>query len=153
MIFVDTDILVIERIHKEDERYKDNSDFLRDVKGKGRVFTSVFNVIELCAVAANNLPVKEIDQIFYDFHYHPWVKVLYPTFNELLASSWFDQFFIKEVLSKTKEKVTLPDAMIVNIAELYDLSQFVTWNTRHFRGKTTLEVLTPSDYLNKYLHM
>lgn len=153
MIFIDTDILAIERIHKGDEKYDANSNFLHGVKEKGSLFTSIFNIIELCTVAANNLPSGQIDQVFYDFHYHPWVKVLYPTFNELLASSWFDQFFINEVLPKTKSKMPLPDAMIVNIAEAYRLSQFITWNTGHFRGKTSLEVLSPSDYSKKYLRM
>jgi len=39
------------------------------------------------------------------------------------------------------------DALILEIAESYSLSTFITWNKRHFEDKTTMRVLTPEEYL------
>ncbi len=150
LIFVDTDVLAREYVHKSDEKYRENSDFLEEVRKGGRFFTSIFNILELCAVAAHNLSASEIDQMFCDLHCDPSMQVLYPLFNNLSAKKWFSQFFITQTYPKLKNKMPLPDTIIANIAESHGSSQFVTWNTKHFQGKTCLEVLSPSDYLKKY---
>jgi len=40
------------------------------------------------------------------------------------------------------------DALILNLAERTPgVNQFVTWNVKHFRNKTLLDVITPQEYL------
>ena len=47
-------------------------------------------------------------------------------------------------------KMPFMDALILNLAERTPgVTQFVTWNARHFQGKSTLDVLTPEAYLQK----
>jgi len=42
------------------------------------------------------------------------------------------------------------DALVLNLVERgQEFSAFVTWNARHFRGKSRLTVLTPSEYLGQ----
>jgi hypothetical protein len=42
------------------------------------------------------------------------------------------------------------DAFVVDSAErTQDVGCFVTWNARHFQGKTRLKVLTPEEYLDE----
>lgn len=42
----------------------------------------------------------------------------------------------------------LGDAVILWTLETnQEVDIFVTWNTRHFKGKTSLKVLTPSEFL------
>jgi hypothetical protein len=42
-----------------------------------------------------------------------------------------------------------PDAQILLIAEGYDCSHIVTWNKRHFEGRTYMQICTPEEYLEK----
>ena len=40
------------------------------------------------------------------------------------------------------------DSLVLNLAEqLEEVEAFVTWNARHFVGKTSLAVKTPEEYL------
>jgi hypothetical protein len=40
------------------------------------------------------------------------------------------------------------DSLILNLAEQApEVEALVTWNARHYQGKTRLTVLTPNDYL------
>ncbi len=40
------------------------------------------------------------------------------------------------------------DALVLSLAERApDVECLVTWNAKHFKGKTTLTVLTPKEYL------
>jgi len=42
------------------------------------------------------------------------------------------------------------NALILSSAERTpDVEFFVTWNAKHFKGKTDLAVLTPEEYLNR----
>jgi len=44
----------------------------------------------------------------------------------------------------------LVNALILSSAERTpDVEFFVTWNAKHFKGKTDLAVLTPEEYLNR----
>ena len=47
-----------------------------------------------------------------------------------------------------KRKMALSDALVLAAAEDDpDVGVFLTWNARHFTGKTRLQVLTPKEYL------
>ena len=40
------------------------------------------------------------------------------------------------------------DALILGLAECApEADAFITWNARHFKGKSSLKVLTPQEYL------
>ena len=42
------------------------------------------------------------------------------------------------------------DALILNLAERTpDVDAFITWNARHFKGKSSLRVLTPEEYVTR----
>jgi len=43
-----------------------------------------------------------------------------------------------------------PDAQILFIAEEYGVSHLVTWNTKDFKGRTYIPVLTPQEFLEQY---
>ena len=49
-------------------------------------------------------------------------------------------------------RMAFVDALVLQMAEDAPEAQaFVTWNARHFRGKTHLPVLTPAEYANPQL--
>jgi len=58
MIFIDTDIFVIERLFPNDERYIITNEFLNsDLADK---CTSIFNLFELLGIASFNLNIAEL---------------------------------------------------------------------------------------------
>ena len=44
-------------------------------------------------------------------------------------------------------KMTWGDAVLLKTAEDYDVEAIITWNKRHFEGRTAIEILTPEEYL------
>ncbi len=45
-------------------------------------------------------------------------------------------------------RMAFMDALVLNLAERTPgVEQFVTWNARHFKTKSSLQTLTPEEYL------
>lgn len=56
----------------------------------------------------------------------------------------FDQPYAK----MRTHRMAFMDALALNLAEQTPgVTSFVTWNARHFKDKSTLRVLTPTEYL------
>ena len=64
MIFMDTDIFVIDKLFPNDERYGINKVFLNEAEEK---FTSIFNLFELLGIASFNLNEVELMKLFKGF--------------------------------------------------------------------------------------
>ncbi len=65
MIFLDTDIFVIDKLFPNDPRHKVNRDFLERTAEKA---TSIYNVLELCGIASFTLNIAELTKLFITFH-------------------------------------------------------------------------------------
>ncbi len=146
MIFIDTDIFVIEKLFKDDKRYIITQKFLNsDSKEK---CTSIFNLFELLGIASFNLNSPELKKLLKGFSEVYNVKILFP-------STAYDsaEAFVAQLFDKTFEKVSLKmnfmDALILNVAEEHNCSKFVTWNVKHFEGRTDILVKTPEEMLNQ----
>jgi predicted nucleic acid-binding protein len=44
-------------------------------------------------------------------------------------------------------KMTWGDAVLLKTAEDYEVAAIITWNKKHFEGRTAIEILTPAEYL------
>ena len=61
--------------------------------------------------------------------------------------------FRAEIFERPLERMVIHraafmDALILGLAERApEAEAFITWNARHFKGKSTLMVLTPQEYL------
>lgn len=48
------------------------------------------------------------------------------------------------------QRMAFLDALVLSLAERSPgVTSFVTWNARHYKGKTSLQVLTPEEYTAK----
>ena len=77
------------------------------------------------------------------------LTVLWPVNPDETASSFSfrEEIFERSFARIQAHRMSFLDALILNLAErIADVEKFVTWNARHFQGKTTLEVLTPAEY-------
>ncbi len=87
MIFIDTDIFVIEKLFKDDYRYGIVKKFLNsDLKDK---CTSIYNLFELLGIASFNLNTSELKKLLTGFPEVYDIKILFPsTAYESADTSW-----------------------------------------------------------------
>ncbi len=144
MIFIDTDIFVIEKLFKEDERYRVTVEFLNgDFKDK---CTSIYNLFELLGIASYNLNTTELKKLLKGFPEVYDLKILFPSTAYESANAFMEQLF-NNAFEKISLKMNFMDALILNVAEENNCNRFVTWNVKHFDGRTDMPVKTPEEML------
>ncbi|MEA1998692.1 MAG: PIN domain-containing protein [Euryarchaeota archaeon] len=144
MTFIDTDIFVIDKLFPKDDRYEINKAFLNEAEEK---FTSVFNLFELLGIASFNLNGVELMKLFKGFEEVYGLKILYPSTAFISVNEFVENLF-EETFQKIKLKMNFQDALILSVAEEYNCTRFVTWNTKHFIDRTYLSVQTPKEFLD-----
>lgn len=146
MIFIDTDIFVIEKLFKNDERYIVTGEFLNsDLKEK---CTSIFNLFELLGIASFNLSKTDLKKLLKGFSEVYDIKILFPETSYESPDAFMEQLF-DNVFEKIIMKMSFSDALILGVAEEHSCSKFVTWNVKHFEGRTDIPVKTPEEILKK----
>jgi len=143
MIFMDTDIFVIDKLFPNDERYGINKAFLNEAEEK---FTSIFNLFELLGIASFNLNEVELMKLFKGFGEVYGLRILYPSTAFISVNEFVEDLF-ERAFHKIKMKMNFQDALILTVAEEHHCSRFVTWNTKHFLDRTYLNVQTPKEFL------
>lgn len=145
MIFIDTDIFVIEKLFKKDERYTITNEFLNnDIKDK---CTSIFNLFELLGIVSFNLSTTDLKKLLKGFSEVYGIKILFPETSYESPDAFVEQLF-DNVFEKIILKMSFSDALILSVAEEHSCSKFVTWNVKHFEGRTDIPVKTPKEMLS-----
>jgi hypothetical protein len=148
MIFVDTDVLWLEFAFHPDRRQATNTTFLRQVQS-AQPATTIYNVLELLGKLSFNVAPERLD----DWQF--WlvdafdIRVIWPANTDLFTEAAFrEEIFERPYHRMRTFKMPFLDSLILNLAERTpNAAQFVTWNARHFQGKSLLDVLTPEEYL------
>jgi predicted nucleic acid-binding protein len=145
MTVVDTDIFVIAALHPEDPRSAVNGRFVELMREHRGVFaTTIFNKLEMVGVCSFGMSRSQLRRLWDGFEERFGVVILFP--SGIL--SW--QEFAEAVRSHLHRQMKLGDALVLMVAESHpEVDTFVTWNAKHFRGKTHLSVLTPSEFLRR----
>jgi len=143
MIFIDTDIFVIDKLFPNDDRYEVNKAFLNKAEEK---FTSIFNLLELLGIASFNLNEVELTKLFKGFGEVYGLGILYPS-TAFISVNEFVETLFERVFQKIKRKMSFQDALILSVAEEHHCSKFITWNVKHFIDRTYLSVQTPKEFL------
>lgn len=149
MIFIDTDVLWLAFAFHQDGRQTANAKFLQEVQ-TAQPATTIYNVLELLGKLSFNLPPARLDE------WQSWLVdayqllVIWPVNPNLstATSTFQEEIFERPFNRMRKFKMPFMDSLILNLAERTPAaSLIVTWNARHFQGKSFLKVLTPEDYL------
>lgn len=144
MVLVDSDVFVLDLFYPKDERAKANKTFI-ELEGLERA-TTIFNVLEICGIASFNKSPEEIKRLFREFHQIYQLEILYPE-THLSSAEEFLKRLIAGVFSKILFKMNFSDALILSTAGSFEVSAFVTWNTKHFEGRTAIKLATPVEFL------
>ncbi len=146
MLALDTDLLAILHIFKADVRFVATRQFFQRIKDRPKAIT-IFTLLELCGIVATSTGKEDADEIFQQYISSDDSVIIYPN----LLTKDTDEFWgslVSESFLRIQRGMRLGDAAILWTLETnQEVDTFVTWNTKHFKGKTTLKILTPSELL------
>ncbi len=145
VIFVDTNIFVIDLRYQRDRKYRVNQNFLEDIAGSRTGITSIFNLLELCGILSFSLNERQLLELYHYFPQRYRVEVL-PSLSLEMSTP---QISLEKIFQVISRKLPMGDALIIALLETYlpPISIFVSWDIRHFTGKLSIPVLTPEEYL------
>lgn len=146
MMALDTDVLAIPLFYRHDARFPQTEVFLRQSSEVTRGI-SVYNLLELCGMAKSHGHI--VRQLFRDYLALPDVQIFYsPVHLESAKVYW--QTHTEALLSRIERGIRLGDAVVLWSVESTGCDTLITWNKRHFEGKTSLLVLTPQKWLARH---
>lgn len=149
MVTIDTDVLVLQFAFQRDERQTANKNFLNRVIDTNPA-TTIYNLMEFLGQMSFNLSAKRLSE------WRSWLvdeynlTVLFPQAHQDQSA---DSFYRSEIFERafakfSREKMAYLDTLILDLAERAPhVEYFVTWNAKHFKNKTTLQVVTPEEFL------
>lgn len=143
LILVDTDILVIAARYPRDERSVANSKLLEHIRSRpGQFGISVFSKLEALGALSFGMNAVQFDRFFQEFERRFGMRVVHPLGLDALHQ------VLEAAVTVMRRRLAFGDVLILLTAEADSrIDTFVTWNPRHFVGKTTLRVLTPEELL------
>jgi len=148
MVVIDTDVLSVYHIFQRDPRFKMTSLFMEESRKVERG-VGIFNLLELCGVMATAGQIERALRLFKEYHARNDVKVLYPPVV-LISEGEFWAQLNAEVTNRIERGMRFGDAAILWTLEANECELLITWNTKHFAGKTAINVQTPEEWLAEH---
>lgn len=145
MIFIDSNVFVIDLRYPRDPNAAVNTRFLDRVHKAGDGATTLVNLLKVAGILSHNLNPRQLRELVAHFPRRYGVRVLpTPEADASLAS-----VPLATLLELMQRRLSLGDALVLHQVEQHAVAgaRFVTWDAAHFKGKTALPVLTPARYL------
>ena len=151
MVLIDSDVLLPAFAFSNDSKQEKNQAFLEAVQ-TAQPATTIYNVMEVLGQLSFNLSAERLDQ------WQVWLVDAYQLTIIWMADddlkmgkeSFYEELYERPYQKMRSVRMPFMDALIISLAERApNVDCFVTWNARHFKGKTSLRVLTPEEYLEQ----
>ncbi len=149
MVLIDTDVLLLAFAFQQDDRQSRNKAFLQRAQSADPAI-SVYNLLEFLGQMSFNLSPAELDR------WPIWLieafrlRIIWPIdpHDDQATVVFKSEIFDGPYAKMRSQRMSFMDALILDLAERTpDVDSFVTWNARHFKNKTRLNVLTPEEYV------
>lgn len=149
MVVIDSDVLLLAFAYPNDDRQKANQKFLEVVQ-TAQPATTIYNVMETLGQLSYNLSAEQLDG------WRDWLANAYnltiiwdtDSKEKVEPETWREIIYERPFEKMQTVRMAFMDALILSAAEhAPNVEFFVTWNAKHFKGKTSLKVLTPEEYL------
>jgi hypothetical protein len=151
VVIIDSDVLLLSFAFKMDARQKTNSLFINKVQGEQPAIT-IYNLMEILGQLSFNIsPVRlsSWQSWLVDAYQLTLIWPVDPS-KPISAHSFREEIYERPLARMKENRMPFLDALVIDLAERTpDASCFVTWNARHFQGKTRLKMLTPKEYLDE----
>lgn len=146
MVFLDSNIFIIDRFFQRDSVYLANKKLLAFIE-QTEIEAAVpfYTLLEICGAASFNLSSEELGAWLYSFAAVYPVTVLDP-YTSTKGKLPDAGAYLLEIGEYITRKMRLGDAVFLWEAEAYGAEAIITWNTKHFAGQTKIKVLTPQEY-------
>lgn len=146
MIALDTDVLAIYHIFHSDTRYGTTKELFDKLADQHKAVT-IFNLLEFCGIFTTAARKEDSVTVFHKYLTAEDTHILFPRFSTEEEKDFW-AILVSECLSRIQKGLRLGDAAILWTLETNDnIDAIITWNTKHFTGKTLINVLTPSEFL------
>ena len=139
MVAIDTDVLSVYHIFQRDPRFKLTSLFMEESREVERG-VGIFNLLELCGVMATAGQIERALRLFKEYHQRSDVKMLYPAVVLISEGEFWAQL---------NTQVTNRIERGMRFGEVNECELLITWNTKHFAGKSAINVQTPEEWLEE----
>jgi hypothetical protein len=107
---------------------------------------TIYNLLELCGILSSAGKAAEARMLFQRYLTSADIQVLYPPVRlGSLADYWASHN--EDLMQRIMRGMRLGDAVVLWVAESANCEAIVTWNKRHFDGRTSLQLYTPSEWL------
>lgn len=145
MIFVDSNLFVIDLRYPRDRNHRINRTALDRLAREANGVTSVLNVLEVCGILSFNLSAESLRALFIHFPRRYGVTVL-PGCGFATRLPAPDAH---ELLALMARRMSVKDAEIALAVEQQtaNVTAFLTWNAKHFAGKLSVPSLTPREWM------
>jgi hypothetical protein len=147
VIFLDSNLFVIDLRYHDDSHYAVNRRALARIARDGIGMTSILNLLEVCGILSFNLSRAALRGLYAHFAMRYRVTVVPAGGPEARLPAPL----ASEVLAKMEKRMALKDAEIALAAEQQapNLDAFLTWNAKHFAGRLSVPALTPREWLRR----
>jgi len=145
LVFLDSNLFLIDRFFRRDAVYPANRKFLdrlHDIDATIPLIT----LLELCGAASFRLNEAEADLWLHDFTTVYPVRVLDPFgAGPEPAAGWIGSW-IDDLSRYVSRRMTFGDAMLAREADRYGAEALVTWNVKDFEHRTGVPVCRPDEF-------
>lgn len=146
MVFLDSNIFIIDRFFPRDNNYLKNKQFLEQLKNlKAKAALPYYTLLEICGVTSFNLSSEEQAKWLYSFPAVYPVEILDPYENPPAAPMNIADYLLS-LTPYILKKMTVGDAIFLKEAEMYNAQAIFTWNKKHFLDRTGIPVYLPDEY-------
>ncbi|MDE0027490.1 MAG: hypothetical protein OXP69_24015 [Spirochaetaceae bacterium] len=141
MILVDSDVFLIDLRYQRDQRFGDNRAFLDRLATSGQGATTIYNLLEVCGVLSFNLNRQQLRELYAHFARRFHIRIV----PNAEPRQRLPSFRVGDILSIVERRVSFEDALVFALLEAQKAEDttVVTWNARHFRGRTEVDVREP----------
>jgi predicted nucleic acid-binding protein len=147
MVFLDSNIFIIDRFFPRDNNYLMNKKFLERIeKADIKAFLPFYTLLEICGVTSFNLSTEEQKRWLYTFSKVYSVEILDP-FEGQTENQTVNDYFLS-LTHYILKKMTIGDAIFLKEAEMYNARAIITWNKKHFVDRTDIPVYNPVEYIS-----
>lgn len=151
MVFLDSNIFIIDRFFPRDQHYDVNKHFLSFIKELPlRIVLPYYTLLEICGAASFNLSEEELKHWLYSFDKLYPVEILDP-FDAVSGGQTNLGASLRELGDYITRRMTVGDAMLLREAELYRAETIITWNKKHFLERTKIRIATPPEFQEQRL--
>jgi predicted nucleic acid-binding protein len=145
LIVIDSNVFVIDLRYPRDPLAKTNRRFLDVVRERGDGATTPVNLLEVAGILSHNLNAQQLRDLVVHFDRHYGIRYL----PDLPYTASLPSFPILELMGIIERRAAFGDALVLAMLDRYAPPDtiFVSWDAKHFTGKTRSEVMTPEQFL------